>query len=63
MEEGRWLAATRLSGLDLYASGDDAKNWARAAKRTGPQPHPGHSTRLNGERLLSYGNRLDPQGS
>lgn len=60
--EGKWLAAARLNGLDLYAS-DDAKTWAHRKKLTGPQQHPAHFTRLkDGSVLLSYGNRLDPKG-
>lgn len=61
---GKWLAAARLNGLDLFASNDDAKTWIlRKRKLTGPQQHPGHFTRLNdGSILLSYGNRLTPTG-
>jgi hypothetical protein len=56
--KGKWLAATRLNGLDLYGSDDDAKTWARRMKLTGPKQHPGHFTRLkDGSLLLSYGNR------
>jgi hypothetical protein len=61
--QGKWLAAARFNGLDLYASDDDAKTWAHRQKLTGPQQHPGHITRLkDGRLLLSYGNRLDPKG-
>jgi len=61
--EGKWLAATRLNGLDLYASDDDAKTWAHRMKLTGPQQHPGHFARLkDGRVLLTYGNRLVPKG-
>jgi hypothetical protein len=61
--KGKWLAAVRLNGLDLYVSIDDAKTWAHRKKLTGPQQHPGHFTRLqDGRVLLSYGNRLVPKG-
>jgi hypothetical protein len=61
--EGKWLAAARLNGLDLYASDDDAKTWAYRKKLTGPQQHPGHFARLkDGRVLLTYGNRLEPRG-
>jgi len=61
--KGKWLAAARLNGLDLYVSHDDAKTWAHQSKVTGTQQHPGHIARLkDGRVLLSYGNRLDPKG-
>ena len=60
---GRWLAAARYDGLDLYTSGDDAATWNRGQALTGAQQHPGHFTRLgDGRILLSYGNRVDPKG-
>jgi hypothetical protein len=60
---GKWLAAARLDGLDLYASDDDARTWVLRKKLTGPQQHPGHFTRLkDGRVLLSYGNRIKPKG-
>ena len=60
---GKWLAATRSNGLDLYASDDDAKSWTHRAKVTGAAQHPGHIMRLADRRLLlTYGNRLDPKG-
>ncbi len=61
--EGRWLAATRNDGLDLYASDDDARSWVHRSKITGHQQHPAHLTRLeNGTLLLTNGNRLEPKG-
>ncbi len=60
---GKWLAATRSNGLDLYASDDDAKSWAHRMKLTGASQHPGHLARLSdGRLLLTYGNRVDPKG-
>ena len=60
---GKWLAAARLDGLDLYSSDDDARTWVYRRKLTGPQQHPAHFTRLtDGRVLLSYGNRLSPKG-
>lgn len=60
---GRWLAAARFNGLDLYVSGDDARTWKQSQKLTGAQQHPGHFTRLkDGRILLSYGNRVEPKG-
>jgi hypothetical protein len=61
--DGKWLAAARSDGLDLYRSDDDAKTWTHRRKLTGPQQHPGHFTRLgDGRVLLSYGNRVEPKG-
>ncbi len=61
--DGKWLAATRSNGLDLYASDDDAKSWTHRKKLTGAAQHPGHIMRLaDGRLLLTYGNRLDPKG-
>ena len=61
--EGKWLAAARLNGLDLYTSDDDARTWARAQQLSGPQQHPGHFVKLrDGRVLLSYGNRVAPTG-
>lgn len=60
---GRWLAAARLNGLDLYVSSDDARTWKHSQQLTGAQQHPGHFTRLkDGRLLLSYGNRVEPKG-
>jgi hypothetical protein len=60
---GKWLAAARLNGLDLYVSGDDARTWNHRQRLTGAQQHPGHFLRLrDGRLLLSYGNRVDPKG-
>lgn len=56
--EGRWLAAARLDGLDLYSSHDDAATWVHRGILTGPKQHPGHFMRLeDGRVLLTYGNR------
>ncbi len=56
--EGRWLAAARLDGLDLYRSDDDATTWVRRCALTGQKQHPGHFMRLDDGRLiLTYGNR------
>jgi hypothetical protein len=60
---GKWLAAARLDGLDLYASDDDAKTWTRRQQLTGRQQHPGHFLRLTDGRVIAtYGNRLNPKG-
>jgi len=61
--DGKWLAAARFNGLDLYGSDDDAKTWVHRQKLTGPAQLPAHFTRLkDGSVLLSYGNRLMPKG-
>jgi photosystem II stability/assembly factor-like uncharacterized protein len=61
--KGKWLAAARLDGLDLYTSDDDAQTWTLRKRLTGKQQHPGHFTRLkDGRVLLSYGNRERPRG-
>lgn len=61
--KGKWLAAVRFNGLDLYASADDGKTWTRRKKLTAAQQHPGHLTRLDdGHLLLTYGNRQEPRG-
>ena len=61
--KGKWLAAARFNGLDLYTSVDDGLSWDYKSKLTGEQQHPGHITRLkDGRLLLSYGNRLKPKG-
>ena len=60
---GKWLAAARYRGLDLYTSDDDAKTWTHRQKLTGQNQEPGHFARLkDGRLLLSYGNRLKPKG-
>lgn len=57
---GRWIAANRFDGLDLYRSDDDARTWKRIGGLTGTKEHPGHVTRLaDGRILLTYGNRTD----
>jgi hypothetical protein len=61
--DGKWLAAARLDGLDLYASDDDSKTWVRRQQLTGRQQHPGHFNRLKeGNLLVTYGNRSNPKG-
>ena len=56
--EGRWLAAARLDGLDLYFSDDDAASWVRRGALTGRKQHPGHFMRLeDGRLILAYGDR------
>jgi len=61
--KGKWLAATRHDGLDLYASEDDARTWVHRKKLTGAAQHPGHFARLkDGRVLLTYGNRVEPKG-
>lgn len=61
--KGRWLAAVRHHGLDLYASDDDARSWTRREPLTSANQHPGHIARLqDGRLLLSYGNRVEPKG-
>jgi hypothetical protein len=63
LRNGKWLAAARLDGLDLYRSDDDATTWEFQEKLTGRQQHPAHFVRLdNGRVLLTYGNRLKPKG-
>ena len=61
---GKWLAAARYDGLDLYSSDDDGKTWTRRREKlSGAQEHPGHFTRLtDGRLLLTYGNRVTPKG-
>ena len=62
--EGKWLAAARTSGLDLYVSDNNARIWTlRKKSLTGSLQYPGHFTRLNdGTLLLSHGNRNFPKG-
>ena len=61
--DGKWLAAARYDGLNLYTSEDDAKTWALREQFSGRQQHPGHFTRLKDNRILAtYGNRLSPKG-
>ena len=60
---GKWLCAARFDGLDLYTSDDDAKTWTRRQTLTGQKQHPGHFMRLkDGRVLLTYGNRVQPNG-
>ena len=61
--KGKWLAAARYDGLNLYTSNDDAKTWTLRDKLSGRQQHPGHFTRLKDGRVLAtHGNRLNPKG-
>lgn len=61
--DGRWLAAARVSELQLYASDDDARTWRPCGPVTQPSQHPGHLLRLrDGRLLLSYGNRTADRG-
>jgi len=60
---GKWLAAARVSELQLYASDDDAKTWQPRGALTEASQHPGHFFRLrDGGILLSYGNRTANRG-
>lgn len=60
--DGKWLAAARSTGLDLYASEDDAATWTHRMRLTANAEIPGHITRIKSGLLLSYGNRNSPQG-
>jgi len=63
LDDGKWLAAARYDGLELYRSEDDAQSWQPAGNLTGPAEHPGHFLRLaDGRLLLTYGNRNEPRG-
>lgn len=60
---GKWLAAARISELQLYASDDDARSWRALGPVTAGSQHPGHLLRLrDGRVLLTYGNRTDDRG-
>jgi len=60
---GKWLAAARISELQLYASEDDGKTWRARGPLTTASQHPGHLLRLrDGRLLLSYGNRTADRG-
>jgi hypothetical protein len=60
---GHWLAAARVSELQLYRSDDDAKTWKPLGPVTQPSQHPGHLLRLRDGRLvLTYGNRTADRG-
>jgi hypothetical protein len=60
---GRWLAAARVSELQLYRSDDDARTWTACGPVTGSSQHPGDLLRLrDGRLLLSYGNRTASRG-
>lgn len=67
---GKWLAAARNTGMDLYYSEDDAATWKH--RHVGPDPqgriagdsqHPAHFLRLaSGTIVLTYGNRTQNSG-
>jgi hypothetical protein len=60
---GRWLAAARISELQLYRSEDDARTWQACGPVTESSQHPGDLLRLrDGRLLLSYGNRTAHRG-
>jgi hypothetical protein len=60
---GRWLAAARVSELQLYRSENDARTWTACGPVTGKSQHPGDLLRLHDGRLvLSYGNRTASRG-
>lgn len=60
---GRWLAAARVSELQLYRSEDDARTWKVCGPVTGREQHPGDLLQLrDGRLLLSYGNRTASRG-
>ena len=61
---GTWLAAVRDNGLSLHRSDDDGRTWGIRKNLTDVWQHPGHLTRLRDKRLLlSYGNRMAPDGT
>jgi hypothetical protein len=59
---GKWIAAARKAGLELFFSEDDAKTWTMLGERvTDNLQHPGHLMRLKDRSImLSYGNRVRP---
>ena len=60
--DGRWLAAARLKGLEMFRSDDDGDRWEGPVRVTAESQHPGHLLRLrDGRLLLSYGNRVENQ--
>lgn len=60
---GRWLAAARISELQLYDSDDDGRTWTSRGPVTQASQHPGHLLRLrDGRVLLTYGNRTAQRG-
>jgi hypothetical protein len=60
---GKWLAAARWDGLELFDSDDDGKNWKHRQRLSNANQHPGQLTRLkDGQVLLSFGNRVAPKG-
>ena len=57
LPDGKWVAAARVSHMDLYVSNDSGKTWERRA-RTASAQHPGHLLRLpDGRLLLTHGDR------
>ncbi len=57
LADGTWLAAARVSGMDIYVSGDNGKTW-QAQATTSTAQHPGHLLRLaDGRLLLTHGDR------
>ncbi len=60
---GKWLAASRISELQLYSSDDDGSTWQAQGPLTAPSQHPAHLLRLrDGRLLLAYGNRTADRG-
>jgi len=60
---GKWLAAARVSELQLYRSEDDAKTWTACGPLTRPSQHPGDFLPLrDGRLMLTYGNRTADRG-
>ena len=60
---GNWLAAARISELQLYRSEDDARTWTACGPVTEASQHPGHFLQLrDGRLMLTYGNRTANRG-
>jgi len=60
--DGRWLAAARRNGLEMFQSDDDGSHWKGPVRVTAEDQHPGHLLRLrDGRLLMSYGNRVEGQ--
>ena len=60
---GKWLAAARVSELQLYRSEDDAKTWTACGPVTEASQHPGDFLQLrDGRLMLTYGNRTADRG-
>ena len=61
--EGKWLAAARISELQLYRSDDDARTWTACGPVTAASQHPGDFLQLrDGRLMLTYGNRTADRG-